>query len=328
MKYFLKHFFIACTIVATSFFSGSLFIHAQEVVAKIIVSPEFPEPRSVVTLTLSTYSFNLDTSLITWSVNGAVVLSGEGETTLQVRTGDVGEVRNITVLAESKTGYLVEQQIALTPASVTLLYEAPLSHVPYFYEGRSFAANGGLVRVTALPSLSDGAGAVPASSLSYTWYVNDEVVKKQSGRGKQSADIRLDYLRSRTSVRVVVRTPLGAAASKTISITPFTVDPIFYRFDEVFGTLLNSPVRGRVETSAAIPLIIEPYFLSTKESKPPVYKWLLDGFDVTPLGGRVLALSPEENSYGAKQLTVQMTGHDRRLQSAQTDVEVIFDSRK
>ncbi len=306
---------------------GSFSFVCAQVSAKIDLTPENPEPRSSVTLTLTSFAFDVSSSLVTWKVNGTQVLSGNGERSLVVRTGDVGESQVITVTAQNQAGYFVEQKITISPASVSIIYEAPRSHVPFFYEGRSFASTGGLVKVTALPAMSEGGEVVLPSSLSYTWYVNGEVLKKFSGFGKQSAEFRLDYLQDANEVKVVARTPKGASVSKTVTISPFGIKPILYRYNEIFGTQLNSPVNSRLETAATIALTLEPYFISNKEDKPSTYKWLLDGFDVTPLQGQVLALVPNENTYGVRNLTVQVKGPDRRLQSAETSVELIFDTR-
>lgn len=306
---------------------GSFSLASAQASARIDLTPENPEPRSSVRLTLTSFAFDVSSSLITWKVNGTQVLSGDGERNLTVRTGDVGESQVVTVTAQNQAGYFVEQKITITPASVALIYEAPRSHVPFFYEGRSFASTGGLVKVTALPSMSDGGGVIPSTSLSYTWYVNGEVLRNFSGFGKQSAEFRLDYLQDTNEVRVVARTPKGASASKTITISPFEIKPVLYRYNEIFGAQLNSPVSSRLETTATVALKLEPYFISSKEDRPSTYKWLLDGFDVTPLQGQVLALVPKENSYGVRNLNVQVTGPDRRLQSAETSIELIFDTR-
>lgn len=324
----MKQLFSTFIILCLPFVGGFSFVSAQQVSAKIALSPENPEPRSPLTLTLTSYTFNMDTALVSWKVDGVVRLSGIGEKMLTLQTGGVGESQEVVVTAENQAGYFVEQKITITPATVTLIHEAPNSYVPFFYEGRSFAASAGLVRVTALPSLSDGNGQLNPSDLSYTWYVNDEVSKALSGRGKQSADVRLDYLRSKTDVRVIVRTPSGTSVSKTTSITPFTIKPTIYRYDEILGTLLNYPIVKRLEVSKATPVRLEPYFVSSGDAKPPIYKWLLDGFNITPFDGQTATLAPKENSYGVSQLNLSITGPDKRLQSAATNLEIVFDSRQ
>lgn len=315
-------------IIPLMFIGSFSYVFSQQVSAKIELSPESPEPKSLVTLTFSSYSFDTNSAFITWKVDGVTKLSGVGENKLILNTGNVGQSQTVTLTAENQVGYFVEQRIVVTPASVILMYEAPKSHVPLFYEGKSFAATAGLIRVTALPSVGDERGVFDPSSLSYTWYVNDEPMKNASGRGKQSIETKLDFLRTKNDIKVVVRTPSGESVSKTISVSPRNIDPKLYEYDELFGTKLTSPINKRLETSKTASLKLEPYFLSYQDDKPSSYRWLLDGFNITPQDGQVVALVPKENSYGVKQLTVSVFGPDKRLQSAETSLEIIFDSRE
>ena len=76
-------------------------------------------------------------------------------------------------------------------------YEALQSYVPPFYEGRSLPSTGAMVRVTALPQISDNGVPLDPTSLSFVWFLNDTVLTSVSGTGKQSANIRLDFMTSR-----------------------------------------------------------------------------------------------------------------------------------
>lgn len=315
------------TIWSLTVVGAMSFTHAQGS-PRINLVPESPEPRSQVALSLSGYSFDLNTALIEWKVDGISRLKGIGERSLTLETGEVGDVQTVTVTAASEVGHFVEQKIVITPASVILMHESPNSYVPLFYEGRSFASTAGIVRVTAFPSLSDGGRPLDPSTLSYTWYVGGDVQNAASGRGRQSFDARLDYLRDKTEVRVVVRTPSGASVAKSITLSPFEIAPTFYKYDEILGTMLNSPFNRRLETTKTVLIRLEPYFVTYKGGKDPTYKWLLDGFDVSPDGDRILALVPKENSRGTNNLVVSVYGPDKRLQSAETSLEIIFDTRK
>lgn len=322
----MKTLFLAL-ILTSSIVSSFTLAHAQGN-PRINLSPESPEPGSSVTLSLSGYSFDLNTALIEWKVDGISRLKGVGERKLTLETGSVGDTQTVTVTAASEVGHFVEQKIVITPASVILMHESPNSYVPLFYEGRSFASTAGLVRVTAFPSLSDNKAPLNPEVLSYTWYLNGDLQSSASGRGRQSFDARLDYLRDKNEIKVVVRTPAGSSVSKTTSISPREISPIFYKYDEILGTLLNSSFSRRLETTKTVAIRLEPYFVSHKESVAPTYKWLLDGFNVSPGADRVLALVPKENSHGVNELVVTVAGPDRRLQLAETSLEIIFDTRK
>lgn len=322
----MKKLFLTTYIGLMLFIVGGSPSFAQS--TSLELTPKNPEPNSQVTIRINSATVDVNTAFITWQVDGVTIVSGTGERQITVATGAVGEKRNVVAIIESKTGYKSEQRISLTPASVILLQEAPRSHVPSFYEGRSFAARGGLVRITAIPSISDDGVPLSPSDLSYTWYVSGEAKPSLSGIGKQSAEVRVDYLRSSTEVKLVVRSPLGVSVSETIKVSPHLIEPALYRYNEILGADMAKALEGRVEITKTTPVRLEPYFVSSKEDMPPVYKWLLDGFDITPVDGVTLGLTPKENSYGSKKLTVRIQGPDKRLQSAEKSFEILFDTRK
>ena len=296
--------------------------------AYVTLTPENPLPNSTVTLTLTSLSFDVHTALISWEVNGKVVRKGDGETSITIKTGSVGDSSSVTITAETKEGGLIKQSVDITPSSVSLMYEAPASYVPPFYEGRSLPSDGSLVRVSAIPSMSDGNGRVDPASLSYVWYLNDSVIKSLSGRGKQSADIRLDYLRNENEVRVVVRTPYGNVATKTITITPHAIMPLVYLYDDVLGANFSMRVGKRFETTKDFILSLHPFYMPKKGSRDSVYTWLLDGLQITPTDDTTLALHPKKDSYGVKNLTVRVEGPNRFNETVEQNIEIIFDTRK
>ncbi len=301
--------------------------HAQ-VSATIELYPKNPEPKSDVTLTFKSYSFDANTASLVWTVNGKKVLEGEGETKLIVRTGEVGDAITVTVRASTQGGFTTAQSITVTPASVMIMYESPKSYVPLLYEGKSLPGEGALIRVSAFPSIGDSGGITPPSKLSYTWYINDTLFKDVSGAGKQSALIRLDYLQSKNTIKVIVRSPSGASAEKTITIYPHAVMPLLYTFDSVLGVNYTKLIDKRFETVNEFIVSLEPFYVSDEETKRASFVWYLDGFPSTPLGGRILALQPKENSYGTKMLSIDVYGTDKRLQKASIKTELIFDTRK
>ncbi len=305
------------------------YVSAQsQVSASIKLFPKNPEPLSTVSLTLTSYSFDVNTAVITWKSQGKVLLEGQGAKTLDVRTGRVGESYPITVIAQTIDGSSIEQTLTISPSSVMLLYEAPRSYVPLLYEGRSLPSEGAIVRLTALPSISDEGDIVPPSSLSYTWYVDNEAVRAASGLGKQSANLRLDYLQNKTTFKVIVRSPYGNIGEKSVTIYPHAVMPLLYTYDSLFGVNFNNLIQKRFETINDFIISLQPFYVSDEENRPASFVWYLDGLPATPLGGRVLAMRPKENSYGSKMLSIDVFGADRRIQSATTKTEILFDTRK
>lgn len=312
-------------IISPMFFVSSA--HA-DISATLSLEPKNPLPNSPVAITIDSYSFDVNTSFIYWKIGGKTVLEGEGAKTLTITTGGVGVSTVIVVGAKTADGNAIEQQVTISPSSVLLIYEAPRSYVPLFYEGRSLPSTGGIVRVTALPQISDDSKILPASSLSFTWYLNDTVLKDISGIGKQSANIRLDYLETENEIKVVARSPLGNTGTKTITVYAHPIMPLLYQYDQILGTNFNTLISRRFETVSDFTLALEPFYVSQKENTEPTYEWFLNGLPATPLGGKILSLHPKEDSYGSKTLTIKVNGPDRRLQNAETKVDLVFDTRK
>lgn len=324
MKIFLKKivtlfFFIGITFPCISYAGEDLTISLE---------PKNPAPYTETTLTLVSYSFSLNTSLITWSRGGKTVLSGFGEKRLRVMTGAVGELLPVHVHVVTADNISIELDITITPKSVNLLYEVPESYVPTFYEGKALPGEGAFVRFVALPNISEGGRMVPPSMLSYSWYVNNTYVDESSGTGKQVAILRLDYLSTYTRVKVVVRSPRGEVAEKSIDVYPHEVMPLLYQHDPLFGSNLTSLIIRRFEATKDFTLSLEPFFVSMVKGSSPSYLWLLGGLPSTPADGRLLSFHPKENSYGTKMLNITVNNPKRINQEGKTAVELIFDTRK
>ncbi len=323
----MTRFLKLVTFTLSIYLSTCVFSFA-EISASVKLMPANPEPKSKVTLTLVSYSFNPDTAFVSWKVNGRDFASGLGKKDITIQTGDIGATTQVSVHAETADGSSIDQVISITPSSVVLLYEAPKSYVPLLYEGRSLPSDGALVRVTALPQLSDNGTPVPPGNLSYTWYLNDTVVKSVSGAGKQSALIRLDYLRTSNEIRVVVRSPLGNTADEKITIYTHSILPILYLSDPLFGTNVTTRIGKRFETTRDFRIVLEPFYISYNDPKEATYSWFINGLPSTPLDGRTLDLHPKENDYGIKKLSIKLYGADKRLQTSEVETEIVFDTRK
>lgn len=313
-------FFIVCTPTLT--------FATDE--ASIELVPRNPKPFTPVKATLVSYIFNVNTALITWKVDGKEVLKGIGEKKLTIQTSSVGTKVPVHVTAVTADNVAVELDLVITPESVDILYEVPESYTPLFYEGKALPGEGALVKFVAMPNISENNRHLPPSSLSYSWYINNELVESASGIGKQSAFLGLDILSSFTTIKVVVFGPRGTSAEHSIDVYPHDVMPLLYTYDEILGANFSSLIGKRFESTKDFILTLEPLYLSTKGTfgSDATYSWSLNGLPVTPLGGRILALKPEEDTYGSKSLSVEISHKKRKLQKNFTELSLIFDTRK
>ena len=322
----LQTFFIAITTLLLLLPSFSF----AEGDATVTLNPKNPTPNSSVTATLESYSFDVDVAKITWSRSGKVILEGVGQKKVTVQTGPVGYQVPLHVKAVSADGSINEVDIAITPESVDILYETPESYTPLFYEGKSLPGEGALVNFTAIPNIGESGVLLPASSLAYSWYVNDEFRSEDSGIGRSSASFNLDFFNSFTRVKIVVRSPKGTSAEKYIDVYPHAVMPLLYTYDDILGVNYTSLITRRFEATKDFTLALEPFYLSAKNSllNTATFDWSIDGLPVTPLGGRLLSMQPKENSYGSRILTISIANEARRLQQATEEFNLVFDTRK
>lgn len=232
MKYFA---------VLSMFFIGSgfaLVAHAQfgnVEPLSIIISPDYPRPFQVITVTPESNLIDLSASTIVFSVNGQVVQRGSGKESASVAVGGPGQTTTITVTATNK-GQTYTARTTIRPADVSLITEPQTTTHP-FYEGGALIASEGGLRIIAVPDLRTAAGApIAASNLVYTWKNGDQILQSASGIGKNVL-VGVAPVRFRDTVISVT------VASQDTSVVGFArtlvspVDPqtVIYRNDPLLG---------------------------------------------------------------------------------------------
>lgn len=308
-----------------------VFVHAQSQEQQLTVTldPETPTPYDKVTVSLSSYSFDVYNSMIIWSIGGKQVTKGMGMKSVTVNTRGIGEAIPVSAQIVTPGGQTVNTSVNVMPQSVDLMWEAIESYTPPFYEGKTLPSEGAAVKVTAVPNLGINGKKIAPENLAYSWYLNDELVENVSGYGKQSAVFKLDYLNPSTSIKVNARSSGGISTEKTISITPHEVMPLLYTHDDLLGTDFSNMVNRRLEIMNDTTIALEPFYFSTKGylEKSATYDWYLDGLPVTPREKTLLSLRPKENSAGSRTLLIKLSNSSRLLQEAETLIDVLFDTR-
>ena len=145
-KYLLKLILLASAVVA---------INAQAQVSSKIqigVSPTSPIPDQEVRLQVTSASFDLSRSVITWIKDGKTVLKGLGETAYFFNAGKLGSKTAVEAQAETPDGLIFKTSKTITVADAILVWSA-FTTVPTLYPGKALASANSLVRVTAIPFL-------------------------------------------------------------------------------------------------------------------------------------------------------------------------------
>lgn len=317
-------------LIVTAALSLTLQIAIAASSASLTIQEDTIEPNKPVTVTMVSYSFDVETLFIEWFVNGAVYTSGLGLSSISVTPGNIGDIVRVNAKVTSPLGEQLNVGINLTPASVDLAWEALESYVPPFYEGKALPGEGAILNLTAIPNMSENGRQLPPESIAYAWFVNEEALLNGSGINKQTAKIPLETLTNVTDIKVRARAPGGAIAEKSIQVSPHDILPLVYTYDDVLGLNRSIALFRRFETTKAFTLSFEPYYFSIKSptlKSAANFLWMLDGLPVTPQENTLLTLKPRDESYGTKELKISLESTKRFLQRAETSLEIIFDTR-
>jgi hypothetical protein len=320
--------------ISSLFFSLSVSLSAQSFInltSSMTLTPEHPKPYTTVNVKYESYSFDVDRALITWSVNGTEVLSGIGERSLKVPLGGEGSITRVSVVVRPNEGGTVRDQILITPAFVSLVWEASDTYVPPLYKGKALPSEGGLVKVVALPSFYSGSTPYNPKTINYQWSVNGENIKALSGVGKQTLDTKLNYFENENIITVVASTFDGLqTAEESITIAPTSLSPRFYIYDPLFGVDYSKSYTKRIEITKPTSFVYEPYYISNKDITSPNIEtsWSLNGLPVEPDEYGILSITPKQDSSGVGTLLVTIEQTKKYLQKAESALQVVFDTRK
>ena len=125
----------------------------------IDVQPKNPGPNQEITVTVSSYNFDLNRALISWRVNGAPVSNGIGQKTFRVTTGNLGSATTIEINAGGANGSTVKGLVTVRPADLKLAWQAD-TDVPFWYRGKALAGPGAEISVIADPDFVDSRGPI------------------------------------------------------------------------------------------------------------------------------------------------------------------------
>ena len=100
------------------------------------IDPVYPKPGSQVAVTIEAYGIDLNTSNISWTVDGKVAREGKGEKILSTTAGKEGSVTTIEATITPSGGETIKKRFFINPQTVDIIWEAR-TYTPPFYKGKS-----------------------------------------------------------------------------------------------------------------------------------------------------------------------------------------------
>ena len=321
--------------IASSFFFAQktfaldpLSTYAQNSVS-VSIAPEFPESGKEVTLTLTSYSTDLNRAQFSWSVDGKIVKTGIGEKEITLVAPASGQTKTVFVTATLVSGTVVEKNIPITPQDVDLLVESLDGYTPPFYKGRSLPIREGLVKVSAIPhfaNVDDSKDAV------YNWNQNTKPLPDFSGYGKRYFVYKNAFLNSTDTISVVASSRTGFSSGKKQKIINLYIPKVLlYEDHPSQGLLTNKALTNEFPiTSSEATLVAIPYFATPRIYGNPLadnlaYTWSINSSETTPTEKNRITLRKPEGVEGTAKIEVSVKNSLSSFQKeASTETRISF----
>jgi hypothetical protein len=227
--------------------------------------PEIPGPNELVRIKINSFSFNLNNYYVAWFRNGNQEAAGFGVRDFQFRTGDSGDITNVTIVVEFEN-QVFRKELRFAPSQVDLLWEATDAYTPPFYRGKALPLKQGSIKVTAIPETlliepSD------APNLIYYWDKNFLRQIAGSGFGKQSFKFTTDVLGISDRITVTSNDRReNSFATSTVEIPFNEYEPkiLFYEINENNRLMTNRALNtNSLINSDTVKLSFHPLNMST-----------------------------------------------------------------
>ncbi len=287
------------------------------------IYPENPQPRDPVTVTIETYSFNLDNSNTRWYVNGNLAQEGKGIKTLTFQVGNLGQASNVRIVIDSNKGQLIKN-ISITPNVVTIMWEAQ-TYTPTFFKGKALFSHQSTITFMAQPQLIVRGRTLNSSNLIYTWSKDGTVLGNQNGYGKQTLTLTGSVISRSMKILVEVQDPTtGATASGVIQVDPVDPEVATYVVDPLYGTQYNKVIGGTLRlTGKEVTLTAVPYFFSNAESVS--YNWSINGTTISDgQNTRTRVFRKVGEVFGISEVSLKVIQESKLLQFASYSLAIDF----
>jgi hypothetical protein len=241
--------------------SCAVLVQAQTTTIDLALStlPLNPLPLQKVTLTVQSYSTDLSQATIVWTYNNQTVASGIGRTDITIMAPASGVAGTVGVTASGASFAPTSTTLVLRPASVDMLWEGADSYTPPFYKGLPLPSLGGIIRVTAIPSIS------APRQMSFNWSHNTEAQPSKSGYNKSSFVFQNSDLVPTDHVEVAAQ---SGSFSGTNSVDIIPGDPTVRGYINTDGYIdyANGSNTGLATNNTGVIAHFEPYFFSAPTS--------------------------------------------------------------
>lgn len=344
MNFLLKKHFIFLTLIAVFVLIFSIQNRRVEAEAYIPVpgeipeikeqldiniSPESPKPGETVTISLETYSLDLDSTDVQWILNNKQQLRGVGEKKFVFQVGN-GTESKIIVNIYPKNQPKISKTFVFNPTNIDLLWQAE-TYTPPFYKGKALFSAESTVNMVTIPNFIDGKNRTPDSSVVYKWIVNGEVQGDYSGKGKNYFKYTSDILSQDTTIEVEAY-PVNNSSKKgsgSVDLTEKNSFVLFYEDNPTNGIMFNYSLRNQIDLKKRkeAKISVFPYNFSVNNKNTDLnYTWYINSEKISlPSNTSAIVVKQnEKEAISSVSILVDIINPKYITQSTKNILEFIF----
>jgi len=296
---------------------------------ELTTSSDNPAPGQTVTITARSYTINIYSAKIVWTVDGKIVQSGVGMTTFDIKAPELGKKKNVVVTGVSVDGAYVGSSVSIESGSVDMIIESD-GYTPPFFQGKLNPAYQNAVKIIAVPHIADSSGIeYDPKTLIYAWKKNDRVLESQSGYGKQSIVLVGDIVPRPYTLDVTVSSKTGAQAQGISIIGAQSPSIGFYADDPLYGALFNRGLKNSVYIGSqkeAVVLAVPFGFNKLKSGSNNLsFTWLINN-SVHPelTSNESVILRSPEGLAGSSNIELSILNNQKILQGTRAGFSALF----
>jgi hypothetical protein len=336
MKKFVSILFFVLFISETAFSGVALAQFSQSLSNQIdvVLSPENPEANQTVTATAQSYGTDLDSSNITWKVNGKTEKSGSGLKTFSFTTGSLNSSTLLTIIVKTSQGDTITQNYTITPTAVDLIWQSE-GYTPPFYKGKTLFSHQNKIEFIAVPHINNSNGQeIPAKNLIYKWTKNGVVIGDFSGYGKNTYTTIGSIISRDLNIEVDISSADGNSAGyASVSVSPIEPSILFYQKDPLYGIQFQKALTETVNLpeSGEMEVLATPFYFGTRNIKDSnlSYTWSINGQNIdsdTTQISRVFRKS--SGASGTSLISLSIANADKILQFASNSFSIKLEGTK
>ncbi|MFC1756797.1 hypothetical protein ACFLZC_01395 [Patescibacteria group bacterium] len=284
-------------------------------------------PGTTVTYKITSFSFDVTKSDITWVLDGKIIESGVGKKTAEVILPEMGKEKTLSIYINTTNDVELSKSIILSGSDVDILLE-PQTYTPYWYKGSPLTTIESNLKVVAIPHLFLDGKKIPSSSLFYQWSLNNKKDLDGSGYGKNSNTFTIKNYGDYVLNLKVYNKDESVTVEKAIIISANEAEPtvLFYEDHPLFGIMSHIGTQNGLQMfSDILKVVAEPFFFSKENLNNLSYEWEMNSNTILPTENpRVIEFKKPEQGSGVADVNLQIQNMSNIFQSASNKFKIIF----